>query len=54
VTKIDEKIIPDSYDFSEKYINCILDNNWWNCIKKIETFLVLYYVTLNKLQRQNL
>jgi hypothetical protein len=30
-----------------------LDNNWWNCIKKIETFLVSYCATLNKLQRQN-
>ncbi|EXX65616.1 hypothetical protein RirG_131580 [Rhizophagus irregularis DAOM 197198w] len=52
-TKIDENIIPDNQDFLRKLLTCIFDNNWWNCIKKIETLLVPYCATLNKLQRQN-
>ncbi|CAB5357706.1 unnamed protein product [Rhizophagus irregularis] len=52
-TKIDENIIPDNQDFPRKLLTCIFDNNWWNCIKKIETLLVPYCATLNKLQWQN-
>ncbi|CAB4483379.1 unnamed protein product [Rhizophagus irregularis] len=51
--RVYEKIISDGYDFPEKHLQCILDNNWWISIKKIETFLISYCAILNKLQRQN-
>ena len=51
--KIDDLIIPDNYDFPNEHLNCILDNNWWNQIKKIEILLISYCTALNKIQRYN-
>ena len=46
-------MILDGYDFPNKYLNCILNNNWWHRVMKIEELLIPYCSALNKIQRHN-
>ena len=48
--KIEEQDNNDLYDFSEKYLNCISDNNWQKKLKELKTIILPYYTTLNQLQ----
>ncbi|GBC00814.1 hypothetical protein RclHR1_03980030 [Rhizophagus clarus] len=52
-TKIEKQESDDLYDFSEEYLNCISNNNWWKKLKELETLILPYYATLNQLQRYN-